>query len=157
MLGVDHTAEECKGTDRSKACLKCTQLEHSVKECTNASYCPICNRKGHRAGNASCAKFRDALASSIKTYILQLNCQRRAVEQDLLEATAAKLQIDVIAVSEPNRKIIRSDKWKNDSRDDAALKIRNAKLANYGSGGGEGYVWIELTDVHLLYFTKCPI
>ena len=34
-------------------------------------------------------------------------------------------------------------------RGDAALKIRNPKLANYGSGGGEGYVWIELTDVRV--------
>lgn len=62
--GYGHIAAGCDGPDRSKACVKCAADDHQVKDCTNSSFCPICNKEGHRAGNTGCPRYRLAIANS---------------------------------------------------------------------------------------------
>lgn len=59
--GFDHVAKECRGPDRSRACLKCGKDGHRAEDCKDGSYCPLCQREGHRAGSGACPKMRDML------------------------------------------------------------------------------------------------
>lgn len=54
----DHMAARCNGPDRSKHCLKYGGLDHMVAACKENSYCPLCERAGHRAGSGACPKMR---------------------------------------------------------------------------------------------------
>ncbi|KAL1493486.1 hypothetical protein ABEB36_011527 [Hypothenemus hampei] len=58
----DHTAKDCKGTDRRGHCFKCGRQGHLAKDCKEEAGCPLCEKPGHRAGSGECELFRRALS-----------------------------------------------------------------------------------------------
>lgn len=58
----NHLAAECTGPDRTKLCMNCAEEGHLAKECSQESFCPLCNRQGHRTDSSRCPKHRNAIA-----------------------------------------------------------------------------------------------
>ncbi|KAH1000556.1 hypothetical protein HUJ04_012865 [Dendroctonus ponderosae] len=46
-----HQRQKCTGTDRFKLCFACGEAGQKTRECTKEPSCPICQKKGHRAGS----------------------------------------------------------------------------------------------------------
>lgn len=57
----DHLARECMGPDRRNLCLKCGKSGHKREGCKAEEECPLCEKKGHRAGSGRCGAFKRAL------------------------------------------------------------------------------------------------
>ncbi|XP_026683799.1 uncharacterized protein LOC113469939 [Diaphorina citri] len=58
-LKLGHTMRNCKSKLKlEKQCMRCTKQGHESKECTNQSFCPTCNKEGHRADSMSCPTYR---------------------------------------------------------------------------------------------------
>lgn len=87
--------------------------------------------------------------------ILQLNVNRSRVAQTLLCANASQTQSDVLVVSEPNRNYTAGGSWKTDVNCDSAILLLNTRKAVSRQGVGQGYVWVELTDIRIFscYFS----
>jgi len=87
--------------------------------------------------------------------LIQLNTHRSNQAQDLLVATANKRHVDVVLVSEPNRRRVLRGNWKSDLEGDAALLQMSKSLITTKSGAGKGFVWVEFQDIVILscYFS----
>lgn len=70
--GYDHYASKCHGPDRSKLCLKCGKDGHNIKECSNTSYCLLCETQGHAAGSVVCKVFKNSLDQARKREELRI-------------------------------------------------------------------------------------
>ncbi len=76
--------------------------------------------------------------------VLQINVDRGARAQDLVEAIARQRQIDIIACQEPNRASTRNGKWLLDDLENAAIRLTNNKAAIEDHGRGGGFVWLKV-------------
>lgn len=80
--------------------------------------------------------------------ILQLNTNRSRASYNTLTALASRLQTDILLISEPNASVTTSSSWILDSRGDAALQVLHPdRLAIHGTGAGQGFAWVELTEM----------
>ena len=84
----------------------------------------------------------------------QINVDRRNVTFDLAYRRAAHKEVDIIVVSEPNRKTATKRGWLLDTRQDAALVMVNGRMPIIDSGSGDGYVWAELEEL-VVYACYC--
>ncbi|ENN81886.1 hypothetical protein D910_03390 [Dendroctonus ponderosae] len=62
--------------DRSKLCFACGEEGHQTRECTKEPNCPICPKKGHKAGSGNCDEFKKSLLEAKKAYGTHGNGQR---------------------------------------------------------------------------------
>lgn len=60
--------------------------------------------------------------------VIQINLGRSKVAHDMAFATAAKLDIDLMVVCEPNHKITAKNAWIADRNKDVAVFIRNRNV-----------------------------
>ncbi|KAG5889256.1 hypothetical protein JTB14_025516 [Gonioctena quinquepunctata] len=109
-LDSGHRSQECRGEDRSKICMKCGKTDHKAKECENGG-----------AGEAS-----SYYATGLK--IIQANLNRSKAAHDLAFAIAAEKNVDLLIVSEPNKKLIESQAWLKDGRGDVAALFLNKSV-----------------------------
>lgn len=84
-----------------------------------------------------------------KMKILQLNVNRSKASQSLLGVMANEAEADILAVSEPNRNMVKGGSWKCDLEEDCAIQLLNTKRAILQSGTGPGFVWLELTEYRI--------
>lgn len=87
--------------------------------------------------------------------ILQTNLGRRRAAHDLAYAYAKQQSIDIIIVSEPNKKLVNSDEWIKDRRGDVAVLFVNKGVEILGVMCGDGYVCLNLDkcDVYCCYIS----
>ncbi|VEN44415.1 unnamed protein product [Callosobruchus maculatus] len=87
--------------------------------------------------------------------VLQINIDRGRAAYNLLLETAVETHSDILIVAEPSRDIVNSSVWLTDHRNNAAVRILNSKIPMYGTGGGNGYVWIDTGDsvIYSCYFS----
>ncbi|XP_056647307.1 uncharacterized protein LOC130451974 [Diorhabda sublineata] len=78
---------------------------------------------------------------------VQINLGRRRPAHDLLKQTIIVNNIDISIVSEPNKILIKDSKWYVDENFDAAIGITNNDIRVLNSGRGNGFVWIEYTEL----------
>lgn len=89
-----------------------------------------------------------------KLKLMQLNVNRSRGAHDLLYASAIQAQVDVLIVSEPNRRVASGEMWRTDEDSDCAIVILSGE-AVLNSGCGHGYVWVDLGDMRVFscYFS----
>ncbi|KAJ8964370.1 hypothetical protein NQ317_003015 [Molorchus minor] len=156
-LGFGHKSVECKGTDRSRECLNCGQTGHVAKDCTGEAYCGKCEKKGHRADQTKCPHFKRLVEDKRRPAdpstpmelkqnirILQGNLNRSRRAHDLISLTAAKNEVDIIAVCEPNKALVEDSRWVKDKRKNVAVFFPNRNVGVKGMASGDGFVKIHL-------------
>lgn len=86
--------------------------------------------------------------------VMQLNVNRSRAAHDLLYASAIQAQVDLLLVSEPNRRKVLDEKWKVNEESSCAIAILSS-IPVTRSGTGQGYVWVDLKDVRVFscYFS----
>ena len=79
---------------------------------------------------------------------LQINLNRSTMELQLMYATAAEADIDVLIVSEPPRSATTATRW-NSSLDNscAIIVTSSANLVPSSTGSGQGYAWAIIGSV----------
>jgi len=78
------------------------------------------------------------------TYVLQINLQRSATAQSLLQQTSAQTGAHVLAVSEPNWHPADDDRWVRS--DDGTYAVALTAAADFvveTHGAGRGYAWTQ--------------
>ena len=76
------------------------------------------------------------------TRLLQINLNRSREAQSLLFHTRETCNIDILLVSEPNKSVIKDNAdWIVDNQLDAAIKVYNKMIKNFGAG--HGFAWVE--------------
>lgn len=80
------------------------------------------------------------------TKILQINTNRSHDALDLALATARNLSVDLILISEPNKKLIEKKGWLSDSRKDSCIVILNSDIKIIERGEGEGFTYIKTQE-----------
>ena len=85
--------------------------------------------------------------STVRVKFLQINAGRRNVTLDLVYRKAVQAGVDLIVLSEPNKKTATKQGWLTDNRRDAALLFVNRGAQVDASGGGDGYVWADLGEL----------
>lgn len=78
--------------------------------------------------------------------IIQTNLGRGRAAHDLAYATAKQKKVDIIIVSEPNKKIVQSNEWVKDIRVDVAVLFVNRKLNVSNIKVKEGYIVINFVE-----------
>lgn len=60
--GFGHLARDCKGTDRSKCCLRCSETGHTREACkSEEAKCILCrDRRNHPTGSFKCPAYQAA-------------------------------------------------------------------------------------------------
>lgn len=57
-LKLGHHSDICKEERTGRKCINCTQEGHLIRDCTNQSFCPMCERAGHRSDSTFCPSYR---------------------------------------------------------------------------------------------------
>ncbi|KAK9731181.1 hypothetical protein QE152_g13940 [Popillia japonica] len=86
--------------------------------------------------------------------ILQTNLNRMRAAHDMAFVTAVDLDIDVVVVSEPNKKIIEGKRWCKDKRQDVAILFHNQKTRIKRLDIGEGMIAIHFQSF-VMYCVYC--
>ena len=81
------------------------------------------------------------------TKYLQVNLGRRRVAVDLLMATAARKDVDILLISEPNKAMARQQGWVTDVNEGASLWVRGRGVNVRTQGSGRHYAWAELGNM----------
>ena len=81
-----------------------------------------------------------------KIKFVQINVDRRTATHDVVEGWARREGVDVLLIGEPNRRLCAGRGWLTDLRQDAAIVFLNSEVVIHATGGGDGFVWAELTD-----------
>ncbi|XP_057666046.1 uncharacterized protein LOC130899891 [Diorhabda carinulata] len=76
--------------------------------------------------------------------VLQINVGRARLAHDLTHAKAAQLEVDLLIVSEPNKKLTEGGGWVQDKRKDVAVLFRNRDIGVRRLQREAGYVVVEL-------------
>ena len=75
-----------------------------------------------------------------KTKVIQVNLNRARAAQELLYATAAELEADILIVSEPNIKhVSECEKWITDELMDAAIYVCDPRKTPTKIGRGRDF------------------
>lgn len=82
--------------------------------------------------------------------ILQTNLGRAYTAHDLAHESACKLNIDILTVVEPNKKIVKKRGWLTDNLVNVAIYIRNPKCGIQSVTKREGYIIIKFKDMTLI-------
>ena len=85
---------------------------------------------------------------------MQNNVDRSKITQDIVLQTAARENVDMVILNEPNKRVAQTQGWHVDSRIDVAIIIRNRNIAVDSRGRGNGFAWIE-TESFVLYSCYC--
>ena len=72
---------------------------------------------------------------------------RRVPTHDIITNRAMRNGVDILLISEPNKRLCRKQGWLTDNNSDAAIIFINKGIVVCGTGRGDGYAWAELTDV----------
>ena len=91
---------------------------------------------------------------SHRVKFLQINIDRKAATHDVVMSRARRDGVDVLIVSEPNKKLCKRLGWFADERMDAAVAIFGTNVAVVGGGGGRGFAWAELSGA-FVYACYC--
>lgn len=75
--------------------------------------------------------------------LLQINVDRRRTAHDLMFQTAAKEEMDIVVVSDPNKAMTSRKGCYTDESKDACIYVRNTNLKISAWGRGRGHVWIR--------------
>lgn len=51
--------------------MKCTQTGHLSRDCTNSSFCTVCDKTGHRSDSPSCPSFRKMIEEATRKNITE--------------------------------------------------------------------------------------
>lgn len=76
--------------------------------------------------------------------------------QELLFQKAAKEEVDLMLVSEPNKTMARKKAWFSDEAYDACIIKRNLKLKISERGKGKGFVWIRVDNLYIYSIYVSP-
>lgn len=63
---------------------------------------------------------------------------------DLVEAEAARREVDILLLSEPNKKLAKQHLWHADDDTDAAIAIKSAEVSVTQQGRGKGFAWADV-------------
>ena len=90
--------------------------------------------------------------------VLQTNLGRSRAAHDLTDATAARKNIELLVVAEPNKNIVRkqNNNWLSHRNSDVAIKIRNRRMGiKDHTKGNKGWIRIEMTgyDIYCYYIS----
>lgn len=88
--------------------------------------------------------------------IIQANLMRSKYSHDMVAAVATDKSVDIIVVSEPNKKCVADIKWIKDKRTDVAVLLVNKKLEVGITRVEEGYVCIGLKQCQLFACYSSP-
>lgn len=81
---------------------------------------------------------------------LQINLQRSATAQNLLQQTAAVTGAQVLLLSEQNWSPAHDDRWAvSDDRSCAVVLMPSADFAPESTGSGRGFAWIQARDLKI--------
>lgn len=86
--------------------------------------------------------------------IIQINLNRSTIAHDMLTEIAARKQADICLISEPNTQRTRNDsRIYTDKRTDTAIwwTGNNRNMTIRDTGCGEGFSWLEIDQVAVLY------
>ncbi|KAK9737960.1 hypothetical protein QE152_g10291 [Popillia japonica] len=126
-----------------------------IKERITPIRCFKCQEFGHIAGKCRGPDRRNHCVRNIRTMnpkkhnqsrglrILQTNLNRMRAAHDMAFVTAVDLDIDVVVVSEPNKKFIEGKRWCKDKRQDVAILFHNQKTRIKRLDIGEGMIAIH--------------
>lgn len=81
--------------------------------------------------------------------MVQLNLGRARAAHDLAYANAMKNKVDIMMISEPNKKICSQKGWYADGRRDVAIKIVNKNVEIEEVKGYEGYIHMRIDGKHI--------
>ncbi|CAH2008354.1 unnamed protein product [Acanthoscelides obtectus] len=76
--------------------------------------------------------------------ILQTNLGRETAAHDIAFATVAEYNIDLLIVGEPNKTIIKTQKWISDKRGDVAVYFRNREVTVKDIKYYDGFLGLHL-------------
>lgn len=82
--------------------------------------------------------------------ILQTNLGRGKNAHSMAQETADQLDIDLVLVSEPNKRISEGFSWIPDLNADVAFNIKNRNLQLASIHKGEGFVVLELENIKII-------
>ena len=88
-----------------------------------------------------------------KIKFLQINVERKVAMHDVVMSKVHRDE-DVLIISEPNRRICMRDAWLTDNRLDAAIVFMNKDIVVRNRGRGDGFVWVELSEL-VVYSCYC--
>ncbi|KAJ3640617.1 hypothetical protein Zmor_027169 [Zophobas morio] len=85
-------------------------------------------------------------SESKETVVLQINAQRKGVAMDVMWKTVQEEGVNVLVVSEPNKKRVKGLEWMTDVREDVAVRVCGRHEKGEMFGKGEGFVWIKFSE-----------
>lgn len=90
----------------------------------------------------------DELPNNQIMKVLQSNLGRGRGAMHLLNKIVEENKVDLVIISEPNKKLVSTGLWYTDANGDAAIRVysERIKVINYGSEG-KGYAWIETEEM----------
>ncbi|KAJ8967956.1 hypothetical protein NQ317_003546 [Molorchus minor] len=87
--------------------------------------------------------------------IMQVNLGRAWAADDLAHAVTKREEIDILMVSEPNKRMIERQDWIKDNKGDAATYLYNKNIEVEGVNKRNGYIRLKLRDldIYSCYFS----
>lgn len=82
--------------------------------------------------------------------MLQINCNRSCQSMDLAWELAERTNVDLLLVTEPNRRRVSELGWFTDQRLDAAIRLRTS-MDVLRQVKGDGLIMLELSQFQCLY------
>jgi hypothetical protein len=74
----------------------------------------------------------------------------------MLEKNAWDARVDILLISEPNKKMIEKAQWFKDRKGDAAIRVVNRKTKIFGEGAGDGFVFTKAKEVTIYSCYSSP-
>ncbi|KAK9675312.1 hypothetical protein QE152_g40459 [Popillia japonica] len=116
---------------------------HRVKESTGKPFCFSCNKEGHSAEQTKCPYFRKLIREKTKELA-------SGNPQHLAYAVANQRNIDILVVSEPNKKRVGGHKWLKDCRVDVAVLCLTRNLDVLEHKTTEGHLILNLKTMTII-------
>ncbi|XP_045482746.1 uncharacterized protein LOC123686562 [Harmonia axyridis] len=88
--------------------------------------------------------------------ILQMNLERARAAHDVAWKDAIGNNVDILAISEPNRKICQQEGWHMDKRGDVAVRICNRQVEVNKIVTGSSYIQVSLEGIELFVVYISP-
>ena len=86
--------------------------------------------------------------------VVQINADRKGATHDVVNRRARRDGVDLLLVSEPNKRLSNKGGWLTDTRKDAAIVFCGREIIVINKGAGGGYVWVELAEA-VVYSCYC--